>query len=123
MPGLPRVAAHRTDLTSARELAARAARLRPLLTYALPVVSAQALLELAHAYSTLGDPGGAHATLRQMQDILYHRPWLGTLAQQAAALSTDLERSGPTRRGFVAHHGRASAPAAVADSSSSGRDQ
>jgi LuxR family maltose regulon positive regulatory protein len=28
-----------------------------------------------------------------MQDVLYHRPWLGTLARQAATLSTDLERS------------------------------
>ena len=74
-----RVASHRGDLTSARDLAARAARLRPLLTYALPVVSVQALLELARAYIALGDPGGARAALRQIQDILQHRPGLGDL--------------------------------------------
>ena len=88
-----RVAAHRADLSSARDLAARAARLRPVLTYALPVVSAQALLELAHAYTAIADPGGARAVLRQMQDILYRRPWLGSLARQSAELSTELERT------------------------------
>ena len=34
---------------------ARTARLRPLLTYALPVMSAQALIELAHVYVGLGE--------------------------------------------------------------------
>ena len=87
-----RVAGHRADLSSARDLAARAARLRPLLTYALPVVSAQALLELAHAYASVADPGGARAALRQMRDILYRRPSLGSLPRQAAELSTELER-------------------------------
>ena len=79
--GCTRQRAHRSDLNSARDLAARAARLRPVLTYALPVVSAQALLELAHAYAAVGDPGGARAALRQMQDVLYHRP----VARQSGA--------------------------------------
>ena len=96
-----RVTAHRSDLNLARDLVVRAARLRPVLTYALPVVSAQALLELAHAYSALGDPGGARAALRQMQDVLYHRPWLGnSLGAEAAELTTDLERSRADFFGF-----------------------
>ena len=41
-----RVAFHRGDVAQARDLVQRAARLRPLLTHALPIVSAQALLEL-----------------------------------------------------------------------------
>ena len=45
-----RVALHRGDAAEARQLVARAARLRPLLTYALPVVSVQALLEMARVY-------------------------------------------------------------------------
>ena len=64
---------------AARQYVARAARLRPLLTYALPVVSAQALLELARSYIGLGDPGGARAVLRQAQDIFQPRPDLGVL--------------------------------------------
>jgi LuxR family maltose regulon positive regulatory protein len=75
-----RAAAHRGDMAEARHLARRAARLRPLLTYALPVVSLQALLELTHAYLALVDPEGARATLAQAGGILQQRPDLGTLA-------------------------------------------
>jgi LuxR family maltose regulon positive regulatory protein len=85
-----RIGARRGELTVAREYAAGAARLRPLLTYALPVVSVQALLELGRAYLALGDPGGVRAVLRQAQDILQQRPDLGTLPQQAAELRAEL---------------------------------
>ena len=44
---MARVALHRGDVVRGREHVARAARLRRLLTYALPVVSVQALLEMA----------------------------------------------------------------------------
>jgi LuxR family maltose regulon positive regulatory protein len=80
------MAARRGDLGQARVCAARAARLRPLLTYALPVVSVQALLELARAYVALGDVGGARAALRQIQDIHHHRRDLGSLPGRANEL-------------------------------------
>jgi LuxR family transcriptional regulator, maltose regulon positive regulatory protein len=86
-----RVASHRGDVAEATDLAARAARLRPLLTHALPVVSVQALLELARAYIGLADPGGARASLRQIGDIEQHRPRLGTLPRQVAELRSRLE--------------------------------
>jgi LuxR family transcriptional regulator, maltose regulon positive regulatory protein len=89
-----RVALHRGDLAEAREHVGRAARLRPLLTYALPVVSVQALLHLARAYLALGDPNGALVVLRQVQDILQHRPRLGDLTRQAAELRTEVEAVG-----------------------------
>ena len=54
-----RCAAHGGDMPTARSLCRRAARLRPLLTYALPVVSVQALVELARAYLGFADQGGA----------------------------------------------------------------
>ena len=69
-----------------RELAARAARLRPLLTYTLPIVSAQALVELTRAYIALGDQHGGRAVLRQLHDVLAQRPRLGTIVTQAAEL-------------------------------------
>ncbi len=85
-----RATLHRGDISKARYYAGRAARLRPLLTYALPVVSVQALLELARAYIALGDPGGAGAVLRQVHDILQQRPDLGVLPQLAEELQSKL---------------------------------
>ena len=88
--GGARIAASRGELVKARECAAKAARLRPLLTSALPVVSVKALLELGRAYLALGDPSGVVAVLRQAQDILQQRPDLGLLPQQASDLRTEL---------------------------------
>ena len=85
-----RIAAHRGDVAQARQHVSQAARLRPLLTYVLPVVSAQALLELGRAYLALGDPSGARAVLRQAQDIFHRRPALGVLPEQAAELRARL---------------------------------
>jgi LuxR family maltose regulon positive regulatory protein len=73
-------AAHRGDLAEARAQALRASKLRPLLTYALPVVSVQALVELARAYLLLVEPSGARAVMEQARGILRQRPRLGTLA-------------------------------------------
>ncbi len=73
-------------MSGAREHARRAARLRPLLTYALPVVSTQALVELARAYLALVDPAGARATMEQVRGILQQRPDLGLLATAAHRL-------------------------------------
>jgi LuxR family maltose regulon positive regulatory protein len=61
-----------------------------LLSYALPVVSAQTLLELARCYIGLGDTGGARAVLRQAQDIFQQRSGLGDLPRQAAELRAKL---------------------------------
>jgi LuxR family maltose regulon positive regulatory protein len=85
-----RAALFRGDLAAARDHLARAAGLRPLLTHALPVVSVQALLELARAYMAIGDPDGAHAVLRQADDIFQQRPDLGVLLAQADELRTRL---------------------------------
>jgi LuxR family maltose regulon positive regulatory protein len=88
---LARVAVHAGQVAAARDCVARAAVLRPLLTYALPVGSAQALLELARAYLGLGDAAGARAVLRQLQDIFQQRPDLGTLPAQAAELRSRVD--------------------------------
>jgi LuxR family transcriptional regulator, maltose regulon positive regulatory protein len=85
-----RAALHRGNLDAARQHLTRAAGLRPLLTHALPVVSVQALLELAHGYIALGDPGGAHAVLQQADNIFRQRPSLGALPAQADELREQL---------------------------------
>jgi LuxR family transcriptional regulator, maltose regulon positive regulatory protein len=92
-----RVALHRGDVVQGREHVARAARLRRLLTYALPVVSVQALLEMGGAYVALADPAGGRAVLRQINDILQQRPRLGVLPQRAEELRLKLD----TLRGGV----------------------
>jgi LuxR family maltose regulon positive regulatory protein len=73
-------------MREARHLVERAATLRPLLTYVLPVVSVQALLELAHAYLGLVDPGGATAVLEQAERIVQRRRDLGALPEELRRL-------------------------------------
>ena len=93
-----RSAMRQGDLVRGRDHVARAARLRPLLTPALPVVSAQALLEMGRCYVGLGDTGGARAVLRQLHDIVLQRPDLGDLPRQAADVRARLDdRQGATQ--------------------------
>jgi LuxR family maltose regulon positive regulatory protein len=70
-----------------------------LLNYALPVVSVQALLEMARSYLVLADPHGARAVLRQANDIFQQRPDLGMLTTQADALRAELATVGVGRIG------------------------
>jgi LuxR family maltose regulon positive regulatory protein len=85
-----RAAAHEGDTSCARFYLGRAARLRPLLTYVLPVVSVQALLEMTRSYIALADPDGAAAVLAQIHDILQQRPHLGLLPALAGRLQASL---------------------------------
>jgi LuxR family maltose regulon positive regulatory protein len=87
-----RTSAHRGDLLRAREGVASATRLRPQLTYALPFLSVQTLLELARAHLALADPAGARVVLREARDILRLRPDLGSLPREADELRAILER-------------------------------
>jgi len=85
-----RAALHEGDISRARFCLGRASRLRPLLTYALPVVSVQALVGIALSYIALADSGGAAAALMQIHDILQQRPDLGDLPRLAAQLESRL---------------------------------
>jgi LuxR family transcriptional regulator, maltose regulon positive regulatory protein len=78
----------------AREHLARAVRLRPLLTSAMPHRAVQTLVELARAYLALDDVAGARTALRQADEILRRRPNLGVLPGQAADLRAALDRVG-----------------------------
>jgi LuxR family transcriptional regulator, maltose regulon positive regulatory protein len=85
-----RAAAYEGDALQTRFYLGRASRLRPLLTYALPVVSVQALLEMTRSYITLGDSGGAAAVLAQARFIIRQRPDLGFLPALADRLRVTL---------------------------------
>ena len=88
-----RVAVHQCQVPQAQEQLARATRLRPLLTYALPYLAVQTLVELGRACLALDDAAGARVVLRQARDILRRRPDLGILPGQAEELWSKLNRS------------------------------
>ena len=67
----------------------------------LPLVSVQALLEMARSYLKLADRAGAAAVLTQAQGIRQQRPDLGILSAQADRLQAKLDTvearaAGPT---------------------------
>ena len=68
----------------------RAARLRPLLTYAIPWTAIH-LVQMGQAYLELADPTGARAVLREIDHILRLRPDLGVIGGQAAELGTRID--------------------------------
>jgi LuxR family transcriptional regulator, maltose regulon positive regulatory protein len=88
-----RVAVHHGEVLRAQEQVARATRLRPLLTYALPYLAVQTLLELGRACQALDDPAGVRVVLRQARDILQRRPDLGILPKEAEELWSTLDSS------------------------------
>jgi LuxR family maltose regulon positive regulatory protein len=81
----------RGDLPRANERLVQAARLRPLLTYAIPPVAVQTLLELGRGYLALDDAAGVRTVLRQARGILQRRPDLGVLPDQAEELQAKLD--------------------------------
>ena len=81
-----RVALHRGEPESADAHLARAQRLRPGLTYALPHLAVQTRLELGRAYLTLADAGGARTMLREIDALIRRRPDLGVLVSDAGEL-------------------------------------
>jgi LuxR family maltose regulon positive regulatory protein len=86
-----RTAAHAGDVSRARESLGHAARLRPQLTYAVPFLAVQTLLELGRAYQALADAAGARVVVREAAAILQLRPDLGRLPREVAELRSTLD--------------------------------
>ena len=76
-----RLALHRGDLDAARSALAQAMRLRDLVSWASPWAAVILRLQLADAHLALGDPRGARIILREIDEVLHHRPQLGLLNQ------------------------------------------
>jgi len=89
-----RTALRRGNVPAAKGHLAQAARLRPLLTHAMPWFAVQTLLELGRAYLALDDVAGARAVLRQARDVLQRRPNLGLLPAQVEELQSRLDLAG-----------------------------
>jgi LuxR family maltose regulon positive regulatory protein len=79
-----RLAVHRGDREGADRELARAMRARPSCTFVLPFFAVRARLQLTKAYSARGDQGTARHLLREIDELLLHRPALGALVEQVS---------------------------------------
>ena len=86
-----RVRLHRGDRPGAEELLARVQRLRLRLTSAQPYYSVQTRVELARAYLTLAQAGGAETVLREVDALFRRQPDLGTLRSEVDELRASLK--------------------------------
>ena len=85
-----RMALHRHDVDGARRALVSAQRRRHLLSYAAPCQAAGVRIELLRTYLELADLAGARTLMREIDELLGHRPDLGTLAGEAQALRAQL---------------------------------
>jgi LuxR family transcriptional regulator, maltose regulon positive regulatory protein len=94
-PVLARAAWHRGDTQAVRQQLVASQRLRPELTYAMPVLAVQVRIELTRVHLALADVAGARTLMQEIDEVLRRRPDLGTLVGEAQALRAQLanERS------------------------------
>jgi LuxR family transcriptional regulator, maltose regulon positive regulatory protein len=85
-----RIAMHRGDIPAARQALANAQRMRHLLSFGIPHLSAQTLIGLAQVHLALADVPGARTIMREIDEILRRRPDLGALVGEAAELRAQL---------------------------------
>ena len=74
-----RLSGHHGETNEARRALAQAMRARPSATYLLPYHAVRLRLQLARVYLALADLATARQLLREIDDILRHRPELGIL--------------------------------------------
>jgi LuxR family transcriptional regulator, maltose regulon positive regulatory protein len=79
-----RLAVHRGDMKGANRELTRAMRARPTLTFAFPFLAVRLRLQLAKVYWAIADYSAARHLLREIDDIVLHRPALGTLGQEVS---------------------------------------
>jgi LuxR family transcriptional regulator, maltose regulon positive regulatory protein len=91
---------HAGNEASAQHALAKAQRLRPSLSYAVPFLAVYTLLEMARAYSVLGDMKGAQAVLVDASEVLRHRPDLGVLGAEVATLRERIVTADQQRAGW-----------------------
>ena len=97
--GAARLAVHRGDRNEAERQLTQAMRNRPSLTFALPYLAVRVRVQLAKVYWALGDVLTARHLLQEIDDILHHRPALGTLVDEVSEFSGAISTSGPGATG------------------------
>jgi LuxR family maltose regulon positive regulatory protein len=79
-----RLAMHRGDLDDVHRQLTRAMRARPMCTSAIPYLAVRVRLQLAKVFWALNDHATARHLLREVDDILLHRPALGALVDEVS---------------------------------------
>lgn len=87
-----RVALHDGDTARAERFLARAMRARVQCTHVLPFLAVRVRLQLAHAFTTLGDRTTALHLVRETDDVLRRRPLLGRLVDEVETFRERLEK-------------------------------
>ena len=82
--GAARLAVHRGDLKEADRQLTQAMRARPSCTFVLPYLAVRVRLQLAKVSWAIGDQTTARHLLREIDDILLHRPALGALVDEVS---------------------------------------
>jgi LuxR family transcriptional regulator, maltose regulon positive regulatory protein len=80
--GAARLSLHNGDLKEAHRQLAKAMRGRPAATFLLPYHAVRLRLHLAKVYHAIADPGTVRQLLREIDEILIHRPALATLIDE-----------------------------------------
>jgi LuxR family maltose regulon positive regulatory protein len=82
--GAARLAVHRGDWKEADRHLTQAMRARPSCTFVLPYLAVRLRLEVAKVSFSIGDHTTAHHLLREIDDVLLHRPALGVLVDDVS---------------------------------------
>ncbi|MBZ2197084.1 LuxR C-terminal-related transcriptional regulator [Occultella gossypii] len=90
-----RLAVHDGDLTTARRELTRGMRVRVSCTYAFPTLAVRTRLNFARTSWALGDNAAVRHLLREIDDVMLHRPDLGVLGDEVLEFRRDFE-AGPT---------------------------
>jgi LuxR family maltose regulon positive regulatory protein len=77
-----RLAVHRGDLTAAQRQLTQAMRARPTCTFVVPFLAVRVRLQLAKVYRATGETTAARHLLKEIDDVLLHRPALGALVSE-----------------------------------------
>lgn len=89
-----RLALHLGDPARARQRLTQGMRARAFCTYAFPTLAVRVRLNLARASWAMGDVAAVRHLLREIEDVLLHRPALGSLVDEAAGLRKALDTDG-----------------------------
>ena len=81
---------HRGELKEANRQLTRAMRLRPSCTFALPWLAVRGRLDMARMHWAISDQTTAHHLVREIDDILLHRPDLGVLVDEVSAFRRNI---------------------------------
>ena len=88
-----RLSLHLGDRAATRRHLARGMRARTSCTYAMPTLAVRVRLHLARTSWVTGDTAAVRHLLREINDVLLHRPRLGVLLDEVAELRKALDAS------------------------------